>query len=537
MYKALTILSIIFALTFLSAESIKIDDNEIPKFFELYGYFSLNHKMTHNLIMNGNNPLLESTLLKSKETDDETGEVSLSDVEKEKLLSWARIKLHLQPVINVGETMEIHTKFSIFGNKVLGSDNFYEESRANGILRDTQMAQNSALQFEGLWGSVRTPFGELKAGRMPFHWGLGMLYNDGNKVTSRSSGDYIDRVQFTVPFWILKAIPAFDFPAEGISQRYRDYVIDPSQKDDAWQLSLMIMKTEDDESLFQQKLNSGKFVWEAGAMVMYSWKKNMSTIYTENEDGDMTDIPINETMPLDEDDPRDFSSVSQSAGVWKLDGWTKMHYKKLTLKAEIAFITGSTGKYYNSQQDTTHNVNIEAVGTAFEGEYRAIPETLHISLLTGLASPDNGNNSNIHSDAWNLPGNSIGNGNYDIKNFMFNRHYNINSSLWKEVLGRFTGGYYLSSHVEYFFLDTMKAFGGLTFSTALRRDDTIDNQGNIIGIEPFTGVFYNHSNGLRAGITYQMSIPFNGLSAVNSAGDLVEPDMLHTLHTFFGFVF
>ena len=49
------------------------------------------------------------------------------------------------------------------------------DSKANGILRDTQLSSSANIVFEGLLGAVDTPIGELKLGRRPFNRGLRLL--------------------------------------------------------------------------------------------------------------------------------------------------------------------------------------------------------------------------------------------------------------------------------------------------------------------------------------------------------------------------
>src|SRR5271156_2087032 len=54
--------------------------------------------------------------------------------------------------------------------------------------------QNS-IQVNRVWGEYNTPVGQLRFGRMPNHWGLGMVDNAGDSIDS----DYqttIDRIMF-----------------------------------------------------------------------------------------------------------------------------------------------------------------------------------------------------------------------------------------------------------------------------------------------------------------------------------------------------
>ena len=52
------------------------------------------------------------------------------------------------------------------------------------------------LQATRVYGEVQTAIGQLRFGRMPLHWGSGMMLNAGNDPDSQF-GDTADRVQFT----------------------------------------------------------------------------------------------------------------------------------------------------------------------------------------------------------------------------------------------------------------------------------------------------------------------------------------------------
>jgi len=47
-----------------------------------------------------------------------------------------------------------------------------------------------------VWAKVNTQLGELVFGRMGYHWGLGVLHNDGNCLDC-DFGDTYDRVAFS----------------------------------------------------------------------------------------------------------------------------------------------------------------------------------------------------------------------------------------------------------------------------------------------------------------------------------------------------
>ena len=51
-------------------------------------------------------------------------------------------------------------------------------------------------EYSRAWAEVGTPFGQLRFGRMPAHWGLGIYANDGS-CWNCDHGDNQDRLVFT----------------------------------------------------------------------------------------------------------------------------------------------------------------------------------------------------------------------------------------------------------------------------------------------------------------------------------------------------
>ncbi|MBP5591237.1 hypothetical protein J6Y50_05190 [bacterium] len=512
------------------APLVKIQQGKPVKFFELYGYFNVANTFSYNMKLNDNNPYMSSrNTINNVVTDETTGE-KVTRKTNEHVLNWAWLKLHLEPVINIAETMEIHTKLSIFGNTAMGADNYEFDRKENGLMRDAQLSTSANIVFEGLWGVFDTPIGQLKVGRMPFNWGLGILYSDGNKFNSLSTGNYLDRLQLTIPIMGFKIIPAFDLASTGLLDKYHDYFIDASQKDDGFNVSLMFTMQEDDPAVLENKILNEKTVVEVGAMVMFSWKNNSSGEWVKSDDGDGTVEPTSDHF-VDPDTV--YAFTGQGAKLWKLDAWLNLYYKFFAFKTELAFLTGSIGKV-RLEDGRDKSVKTQMVGWAADMGFRVIPKKFHIGLLTGIASPDDADY--VQADSWNNPGNSINNSSTKsdrtVENFRFNKDYNFNSALWNQFLGRFTAGYYASLTMTYFFLDDLKGYVGTTYSMALKKNNSLGGKGLPNAIEPFIGIDYANKSGMRLGTRYQIGIPFSGLDT-----DEHNTSLFHYLNVYLGVVF
>ena len=72
----------------------------------------------------------------------------------------------------------------------------------------------SAIAMTRAWGEVYTDFGRFRFGRVPTHWGTGLLLNDGLAYDAEY-GDTADRLQFTSRVGLLYLMAAWDVQYEG----------------------------------------------------------------------------------------------------------------------------------------------------------------------------------------------------------------------------------------------------------------------------------------------------------------------------------
>ena len=78
------------------------------------------------------------------------------------------------------------------------------------------------LQVTRLWGEVKTQVGLLRFGRMPNHWGSGMVFNAGNRPMDEY-GDTVDRVQFAGQAGQVFLMGGIENRHEGLAAEKDDY--------------------------------------------------------------------------------------------------------------------------------------------------------------------------------------------------------------------------------------------------------------------------------------------------------------------------
>src|SRR5690606_381332 len=185
----------------------------------------------------------------------------------------ANLRLRLNPEIHISDNLRVHAQVDLFDNLVLGStpsgyrfasgtDGVEVVARSGseplGFYDSTQLPPDSSrnsisdsIVVRRAWGEYTTPLGELRFGRMPNHWGLGMLYHSGDG----HDDDYqstIDRIMFTTGIKPLDLFisAAWEFPNEGAigavdlpgAQPY-----DLAELDDVNQYSFVLMRKKSEQ--------------------------------------------------------------------------------------------------------------------------------------------------------------------------------------------------------------------------------------------------------------------------------------------------
>src|SRR6185436_4852806 len=145
----------------------------------------------------------------------------------DKSQAGANMRFRLNPELHVSDNLRVMSQIDMLDNLVLGSTpagfanrasaaanaNTPAYQRINGYpyapiggVSNTQVQpttginsfQNS-VNVKRAWGEYATPLGQLRFGRMPSHWGLGILENSGDTYDSDWQST-VDRIMFTTGF-------------------------------------------------------------------------------------------------------------------------------------------------------------------------------------------------------------------------------------------------------------------------------------------------------------------------------------------------
>lgn len=306
-------------------------EEEIPTKVKLHGYFRMRGIYMRHLS------------LTSKEDPRNTG--------------YLQTRLRLEPEISPVESVRIYVEIDALDDLIWGAQgvqvpvfaenpNFYGGIYPGDISDTTPQGTSRIIGVKRAWAEIETPFGRLDIGRMPSHWGLGILQNDGrwfrNEYGDAHFGDTKDRILFRMrPFGedspFLLAI-GYDKVWEADKNGFHPE--SPADDIDHW---LLIPYWKDEE----RGIKGG--------------------IFMEAVVGPKTDTRIAVIDPY----------VEVSA------------IENLSLEAEASFIYGET-KCFNEIRDlvapSPKDVDIGAINAVFRGKYRWDP--LEFILEVGYASGD-----------------------------------------------------------------------------------------------------------------------------------------------------
>lgn len=494
------------------------------------------------------------------------GDACSATAEDTQTIISANMRLRLDPTLNVSENIRIRSTVDVLDNIVLGStpDTLNGTSQQSSFFTDTQNPQQvginsiyDAIRIRRVWAEVMTPVGELKFGRMPQHFGLGLLANSGNGL-DQDAGDSADQVVFETKIAGYSIAPAYSFASSGpfgrggggsavssngnanffANESGQRFNLDP--RDDVHSVMLTISK-RDSEADIKEQLRLNNAVFNYG---LYGVYRNQNF-----------DIPSYFTPP----DPAAALDATQyvqrgaNAGIASL--WARFQIEKLKIEAEAVGTIGQiNGTSLTSSGIDSVDARLKTVvdgsvvdnplfilqgGLALESSYSFLNEQLVVGLDSGLASGDDafgmGNRPalNAQPKAGDLDGQQYGDCLTDgettvdgvsctevdntMTNFRFDSDYIIDMILWREILGTVTDAFYVKPHIAYYFTPDVGLRADVVYSQTLFASSAPGQQ-NPLGVEIDVRAFYANEDGFYLMPQGGFLLPLGGL---NHADDTV----------------
>jgi uncharacterized protein (TIGR04551 family) len=479
-------------------------------------------------------------------------------------MGGANIRLRIEPTLNVTDQVRVHTQFDVLDNTILGStpDSLVGLNRPAGSLPGgapadylyttqdpPEVGQNgfvSSIRAKRAWAEVDTEFGSLRFGRMPWHWGRGIAYNDGS-CQDCDGATTVDRVMALTQIYGHQLAVAWDLGAQGLtSQQIRfgqevpgGYPIDLSQNDDVFQAMASIARIDDPLTL-RERVDRGDLVFNYGVQLVYRSQEDavahatMDTSPTDPNAANPTLAPLPAQLPKLE---------NINARIVTPDVWMKLYYKALTLEFEGIGVFGKVDNAGPLAADSGP-VTLRQFGWVLAGELRLMRDTLFVGLETGGATGDQAEDPSAYLNyRWHFVQQPPGD--HRITDFKFSPEYHIDQIFFRQIIGTVTNAAYAKPQIAYWFdLLNGRQLGlnaSFVYSVAQVPVSTPGNALNY-GLEMDLGANYrNVGEGFYAGVTWAVFFPFGALNRPESIwgtdGDARSASAAQMLRIFFGVKF
>ena len=478
---------------------------------------------------------------------DPNGNKSQSDI---------NMRFRFEPTLEVSEDLSIYSQLDILDNILLGadpvSDAYIDQFTPLSVLSSGRAS--GVVKVKRVWGRVNTQLGEFLFGRMGYHWGLGILHNDGNCLDC-DYGDTYDRVAFAPREFKGHHLSAmFDLlsKGQGTTGEHGELgrTVDLDTLDDGYRAAIEITRLDTPEEA-KRKLDANEWVLNYGLLLDYR-----TQVY---------DTPVRSDLAVT-DTTLGGAGISRSrvvrrgAKLYQPDAFVSLRKRKFRFDAEVATTFGSIGSHQTQEDLTSLDPNValsvqqpitfNQVGFALQTDVALLPaDAILLGVEAGGASGDRGaygfgarpwRSGHGHTQpnpqgASQPASSSAGPGDIDgshidfsdpnnshgrINNFVFNRAFNVDMILWRNLVTSVASGWYLKPTLRY--RPTGRKTGGgddtgfellasVIYSQAWYAENT-PGLNKPLGLEANVGITYDTSDRFHAGLAYGILLPFSGLN-------------------------
>ena len=409
--------------------------------------------------------------------------------------SSTTMRLRLEPRINVNERAQITATFDLLDNLVLGSTPDTQLMRTRGRLPPDLVSGSQTVARRGvnsfsdsvvvkrLWARV-SAFNEqveLRIGRMPDHFGLGMMYNNGDGLDA-DYGTVADRIALQIRLFDHLFVPMVDWVGRGPGLRpfgaSDPASIDATGVDDAIGLGFRILRHDHADDI-RDAVAHGRSIINYGTSHTF---RTQSQAFTPTDLADLRPASDLATATLDGAaasptaqntlEQRDaFLYVGDLYAMWARGPWE--------LKAEVALHSGHFSDSQSFADNSLQRVGILRGGGAFEGRWRHRPDGrgLQLGLRAGGASGD----GHAGMGALDYADTQRGPGDLRLHNFQFSPDYHVDLLLFRRIIGTVTDALYLRPEVAYRFDEQVLGRVNLVYSQAVDKASTPSAEGSAPG--------------------------------------------------------
>ena len=472
---------------------------------EHHGYFRIRADLFHNLDLDtydpeaglGTSPVLppltELDVGGSGHPEDEaTGNNETNSYKRgAESLSSANMRFRYQPTIHIAETMRIKSTIDVMDNVVLGSTP--DGGWSTGFQRpdvplvafsggqrpvEGPTSHQDSVRIKQLWGEWTTPLGLLLFGRVPSHWGLGILANNGH-CHDCDFGDNVDRIMGVTKLFDTYIALAWDFPSEGFvghsgDKGQHDYINQPAgqahdfdQRDDVNEYVIALFDrplTQKEKETRERELNElRKPVFDWG---VYNVIRSQKLVGLSSNPGQPRTNPLGEKL-------FDVEAFAYIPDLWmnfeyrpRRDSFYKLQFEAVAILGSIDELPQRAGRAKVECQDPDFNDpdriqdcpddqqyrprkrDLQQWAYAIEFDHRV--DKLQWGLKHGVASGDSTPGFGVYDKlAFQNDPTNPDDTDQEVTNFKFDRDYTIDLILFRELIGTVTNAAYFKPYLRY----------------------------------------------------------------------------------------
>jgi len=474
----------------------------------------------------------------------------LVGTEDAKVLATANIRLRYSPTLHISESLRVKATFDILDNLVLGSTPDFASNLSRPDVPLSAFATSAAPPSDGRNGfsdsiRVKEAYGEfqpaflLRLGRQSSNWGLGILANSNSRHGSvdydDDFGDFTDRALLLFKVFDIYVAAAWDYvysgaisddPAQAFGQP-----VDLGTADDVNQYVL---------SFFQRPLSEAEQakrrvdVYERFKPA-FDW--GVYAVY-RNQEFDLDNTSLETWRNLGGNRAYDQLGLVPR-GAWALipDLWMRYEqrfdfFSGLRIELEVAAVLGGIDDVANEIGGAASPRDLEQIGAALEIQYDS--NQLSIGLDTGFATGDSAEGFGILDR--NTLSEQDGSPNAKVTGFKFDRDYQIDLLLFREVIGSVTNAIYIKPWVSYDFFDSPEDKLGirldLLYAQALVPEATPGNEA-FLGFETDLRLFFHNKAGFMLDVEAGLLLPGGAFNYRPVDGNNRDAELAFTLQSRF----
>lgn len=485
----------------------------------------------------------------------------------DKSLAAANIRLRLEPTLNVSDRVRVLSQIDVLDNTILGStpdslaglDRVYADRIPQAPIPFLYTTQDppeigingytSSIRAKRAWAEIDTEFGSLRFGRMPWHFGRGISFNNGNCLDC-NGGTTVDRLAVLTEIYAHQLTLALDFGAQGLTSGQLDlgrlsssgYPIDLAQDDDVFQYMAAVTKIDPPVRL-RERVDRGEVVVNYGGQLVYR-KQQMA--FRDDECAGVTSLtdpaqvpPMCVVPPTAPEQTPKLAFVN--ALLMQPNVWLKLQYKILTVEFEGTAVLGRMdrgGLLVAAPEDRDSRVTFRQFGWVLANELRLYRDTFFVGVETGGATGDQAESRGYLNYRWRYVQQPAGD--RSIRDFKFSPDYHVDSILFRHILGTVTNAVYIKPAISYWFdlqqTRQLGIAGSFIYSVA---QVPVSTPGNALGygLEMNASLLYrNTGEGFYAGITWGVLWPMGALNRPVSiwAGEAADAKAAQIFRGFLG---